>query len=64
MNFPILSIITFLPFVAAVIMLVMPANRKTEVRGVALATAAIDLLLFWLDVCAVPAWRHDRLSIH
>ena len=44
MNFPILSIITFLPFVAAVIMLVMPANRKTEVRGVALATAAIDLL--------------------
>ncbi|MBI5824284.1 MAG: NADH-quinone oxidoreductase subunit M [Chloroflexi bacterium] len=45
MNFPILSIITFLPFVAAVIMLLMPADRKTEVRGVALATAAIDLLL-------------------
>ena len=45
MNFPILSIITFLPFVSAVIMLLMPANRKTEVRGVALATAAIDLLL-------------------
>jgi len=49
MNFPILSIITFLPFVAAVIMLMIPANRKTEVRGVALATAAIDLLLSgWL----------------
>jgi NADH-quinone oxidoreductase subunit M len=45
MNFPILSIITFLPFVAAVIMLLIPADRKTEVRGVALATAAIDLLL-------------------
>ena len=45
MNFPILSIITFLPFVAAVIMLMMPADRKTEVRGVALATAALDLLL-------------------
>jgi len=45
MNFPILSVITFLPFVAAVIMLVMPADRKTEVRGVALATAALDLLL-------------------
>ncbi|MBI5964388.1 MAG: NADH-quinone oxidoreductase subunit M [Chloroflexi bacterium] len=45
MNFPILSIITFLPFVAAIIMLLIPANRKTEVRGVALATAAIDLLL-------------------
>ena len=45
MNFPILSIITFLPFVAAVVMLMIPADRKTEVRGVALATAAIDLLL-------------------
>ena len=29
MNFPILSVITFLPFVAAVIMLLMPADRKT-----------------------------------
>ncbi len=45
MNFPILSIITFLPFVSAVIMLMIPADRKTEVRGVALATAALDLLL-------------------
>jgi len=45
MNFPILSVITFLPFAAAVIMLLMPANRKTEVRGVALATASLDLLL-------------------
>src|SRR5512133_652496 len=49
MNFPILSFITFLPFVAAVIMLLLPADRKTEVRGVALATASIDLLLSgWL----------------
>ena len=45
MNFPILSVITFLPFVAAAIMLLMPADRKTEVRGVALAAAAFDLLL-------------------
>ena len=49
MNFPILSIITFLPFVAAAIMLMMPADRKNEVRGVALATAAMELLLSgWL----------------
>jgi NADH-quinone oxidoreductase subunit M len=49
MNFPILSIITFLPFVASVIMLLMPADRKNEVRGVALATAVVDLLLAgWL----------------
>jgi NADH-quinone oxidoreductase subunit M len=45
MNFPILSVITFLPFLAAVIMLLIPADRKNEVRGVALATAVVDLLL-------------------
>jgi NADH-quinone oxidoreductase subunit M len=45
MNFPILSIITFLPFVSGVIMLMMPVTRKNEVRAVALATAVIDLLL-------------------
>jgi len=45
MNFPILGIITFLPFAAAIIMLMIPADRKTEVRGVALAAAIIDLLL-------------------
>ncbi len=45
MNFPILSVITFLPIVAAVIMLAMPANRKNEVRAVALTAAVIDLAL-------------------
>lgn len=45
MNFPILSLITFLPFVAGVLILMLPANRKNETRAVALATAAIDLLL-------------------
>jgi NADH-quinone oxidoreductase subunit M len=44
-NFPILTIITFLPIIAAVIMLAMPAERKNEVRAVALATAVIDLVL-------------------
>ncbi|MFM8425864.1 MAG: NuoM family protein [Chloroflexota bacterium] len=45
MNFPILSVITFLPFVAGMLILMMPANRKNEVRAVALATAVVDLLL-------------------
>jgi NADH-quinone oxidoreductase subunit M len=45
MKFPILSVITFLPIVAAVIMLAMPANRKNEVRVVALTAAVIDLVL-------------------
>ena len=45
MNFPILSVITFLPFAAGMLILMMPANRKNEVRAVALASAVIDLLL-------------------
>ncbi|MCB0100407.1 MAG: NADH-quinone oxidoreductase subunit M [Anaerolineales bacterium] len=45
MNFPILSVITFLPFVAGVLILLMPANRKNEIRAVALAAAVMDLLL-------------------
>lgn len=45
MNFPILSVITFLPFLAGILILMMPATRKNETRAVALATATIDLLL-------------------
>ncbi len=45
MNFPILSIITFLPFVAGAIILMMPPERKNETRAIALAAASIALLL-------------------
>ncbi len=45
MNFPVLSIITFTPIVAALIMLAMPANRKNEVRAVALGSAIFALIL-------------------
>lgn len=45
MNFPILSIITFLPMLAAVVMLAMPAQRKNEVRATALIAATLDLVL-------------------
>jgi NADH-quinone oxidoreductase subunit M len=45
MDFPILSIITFLPIVAAVIILLVPAQQKSTARGIALATAVIDLIL-------------------
>lgn len=49
MNFPVLSIITFTPMVAAAIMLLMPAQRKNETRAVALAAATLALLLsFWV----------------
>src|SRR5574339_316046 len=49
MNFPVLSIITFTPMVAAVLMLLMPAQRKNETRAVALASATFALILsFWV----------------
>src|SRR5574339_1231454 len=49
MNFPVLSIITFTPMIAAAIMLLMPAQRKNETRAVALAAATFALILsFWM----------------
>lgn len=48
-QFPILSIITFTPLVAAVLMLFFKADRKNEIRVTALAAAIFDLLLSaWL----------------
>jgi len=45
MNFPILSVIVFTPMVAALILLMMPSDRKTEIRMTALVSAAFALLL-------------------
>ncbi|HAV78885.1 MAG TPA: NADH-quinone oxidoreductase subunit M [Anaerolineae bacterium] len=45
MNFPVLGIITFTPFVAALIILMIPAQRKNEARAVALASAVFALVL-------------------
>ena len=45
MSFPVLSIITFTPLVAALIILMLPANRKNETRAVALAAATFALIL-------------------
>jgi NADH-quinone oxidoreductase subunit M len=45
MQFPVLSIIVFTPAVAAMLILLFPANRKTEVRATALAAAVIALSL-------------------
>lgn len=44
-HFPILSIITFIPLVAAVLMLFFKPDRKNEVRVTALAAAIFDLIL-------------------
>jgi NADH-quinone oxidoreductase subunit M len=45
MNFPFLSVITFTPAVAAVLILALPGERKTEVRMVALAAGVFATLL-------------------
>jgi NADH-quinone oxidoreductase subunit M len=45
MQFPILSIIVFTPIIAGVLILLIPGNRKTEIRVVALAAATFALLL-------------------
>jgi NADH-quinone oxidoreductase subunit M len=49
MNFPVLSVITFTPIVAGILILLLPAQRKNETRAVALAAATFALILsFWM----------------
>ena len=49
MNFPVLSVITFTPIVAAVLLLLLPAQRRNETRAVALAAATFALILsLWM----------------
>lgn len=51
MNFPVLSVITFTPLVAALIILLIPPQRKTEARTVALVSATFALLLsLWVYI--------------
>jgi NADH-quinone oxidoreductase subunit M len=45
MNFPFLSVITFTPLVAALLILMLPAQRKNEARAVALGAAIFALIL-------------------
>ncbi len=45
MQFPILSVIVFTPIIAGLLILLIPAERKTEVRVAALAAATFALML-------------------
>lgn len=45
MQFPILSIIVFTPIITGVLILLIPAERKTEIRVTALAAATFALIL-------------------
>jgi NADH-quinone oxidoreductase subunit M len=45
MQFPILSVIVFTPITAAVLLLLIPSERKTEIRVTALAAAFIAVFL-------------------
>ncbi|PWH16455.1 MAG: NADH-quinone oxidoreductase subunit M [Anaerolineae bacterium] len=56
MQFPVLSIIVFAPFIAAVIMLLMKPEAKNEVRVTALAAAVFDLVL--------SAWVYYQVYMH
>jgi NADH-quinone oxidoreductase subunit M len=49
MSFPILSVVIFTPITAAILILLMPAERKNEVRVIALAAAVLALSLsLWM----------------
>ena len=49
MSFPILSVVIFTPITAALLILLMPAERKNEVRVIALAAAVLSLSLsLWM----------------
>ncbi len=51
MNFPVLSVIVFTPMVAAVLILLMPAEKRNETRALALAAATFALILsIWMYV--------------
>ena len=57
MQFPILSVIVFTPIIAGLLILLIPEERKTEIRVAALAAGALTLLLsiwvyFSYDVAA------------
>ncbi|NOY98107.1 MAG: NADH-quinone oxidoreductase subunit M [Chloroflexi bacterium] len=67
MTFPILSVIVFTPFVAGMLILLMPGERKTEIRMTALAAAAFALLLsiwvyFSYDVAAAGYQFQEQYS--
>jgi NADH-quinone oxidoreductase subunit M len=49
LQFPILSVIVFIPILTAVVLLILPAERKTEIRMTALAASlAAFLLSLWM----------------
>ena len=45
MQFPVLSVIVFTPVIASLLLLLMPGERKNEIRVTALAAATLALLL-------------------
>ena len=45
MDFPFLSVITFIPIVTGLLLLLLPAERKNAIRWVALSAASLALLL-------------------
>jgi NADH-quinone oxidoreductase subunit M len=48
MQFPILSIIIFLPLIAGIAILLLPPGKRNWIRGIALGVAVLDLLLSFI----------------
>ncbi len=49
MQFPIISVIVFIPIITGMLILLFPSERKTEIRVTALAASAVALgLSTWL----------------
>ncbi len=63
MQFPLLSFIVFTPMVAGLLILLIPGERKTEIRVAALAAGAFALVLsIWVYFCLRRGSR--RLPVH
>lgn len=45
MQFPVLSLIIFTPIITSLLLLLLPDNKKTEVRVISLAAATVALIL-------------------
>ncbi len=56
MQFPILSLIVFAPFIAAAIILTMKPTAKNEIRVAALSAAVVDIIL--------SGWMYYQVYVH
>src|SRR5512137_334723 len=66
MDFPVLSVIVFTPIVAGMLILLIPGERKTEIRVTALAAAFFAMILaIWVYFSYdIPAGGYQFVENH